>query len=934
MSTERAVGRDHETAEIAAFLDAAKRGYRELVVEGEVGVGKSTLLFEAREAATERGFTVLCAQPLESETALGFAALIDLLHSVPADVFDALPSPQCRAVAVALLREEPGETPPDPSSQAAAVLGVLRMLSERGPVLLSIDDLPLLDAPTARVLAYALRRLGPEPIGLMTAVRSKWSGDAPALPILEARGRAAAERLRLGPVSLGAARELIARETGMALNRQLLLQIFKTAGGNPLFVLELARVLAQGELPAALEDLRLPTTLESLVREHLAAVPSDVSRVLLTAALASQPTRELLVDIGEQASVEEALHHAVQAGIVELRSGLVTFVHPLMRSALIQEAGPGEIREAHRRLASASIHSEERARHLALASDSPDPSVAQRLEQAALSAEARGACEIAAELAELAAKLTPTDQPGAVRRRLVLAAECRFDALDPDSAKHLVEGVIASCPAGLERADARMKLVKYLRYQGAPTAVWRLKLNDALHDAGDDGPTVAAIRLDLALTEANAGNLDASWEQGQIAARLAAETADVALQARVYAGMAYLAFQRGEGVRADLIEAGLVSAAQPRHTPPEVRPQIVVGHILHWSDDFEGARRLYEAEYARIKAEGAETELPMLVWGLAEVEAWTGHWSRAEVLIEEGYRASLATDNLAGTGIACAVRACLLGYRGQVSEARTEAARAIDIAKAIQVPLVQVFASQAVGMIALSVGDAAEAESALAPLVQMVRMTGVVEPGVLRFMPDAIEAMVRLGHLDAAAELLDPFEERAHALGRRWALATSGRCRSLLLAAGGQVEHALECLAGALDVHEALGMPFEHARTLSVLGEIHRRARHKREAVGALNSAVELFEDLGAPVWAERARSELNRVGVRRRSSSSPDTLTVAEQRVVAAAAAGRTNAEIAGELSMGVRTVETHLTRAYRKLGVRSRTELAYALPRAERSA
>jgi len=929
-----ALGREAERQRINHFLDGLVDGYRALVLEGEVGVGKTTLLREAREAAEARGYTVLPAHPAESETPLGFAALIDLLGSVDADVLELLPAPQRRALAVALFREDAGDEPPDPGSHAAAVLAVLRILAGRSPVVVMIDDLPLLDPPTARVLTYATRRLDAERIGLIGAVRTNWSGDGPPVPVVESAHPHLVDRLKIGPLSLGAVRELVVRHTSAAPSRQLLLQIHEASGGNPLFVIELARTIGGNELPSSLDDVRFPRTLDRLMAEHLASVPSDIHEVLLLSALALEPTTDILAKAGEASLVERALHHAVQAGIIEIRDGRVNFVHPLVRSALLRTAEPRARRVAHRRLAAAVTRSEERARHLALGTEETDEMVAAQLEHAAISADNRGACEMAAELAELAASLTPDGDKASQRRRVALAAECHFESLDPDRAKQLIEEVAAACPPGAERAAARLNLVKYLRYLGASTEIWESTLNAAREDAGDDRALVAAIRLALALTAANAGDLVSSVAHLTAALELAEELGDLALQTQACGGLAYVAFQQGEGVRRDLVDRALMDVEQPRHVPFELRPASTIGHLLHWADDLDGARRLYELEYARLSAQGAETTLPMLLWALGEVELWAGNWSKAEEVLEEGYQASLAADNLAGTGFALAIKATLLACRGALQDARAMAEEAIRVGDAMSLPLLRVLASPALGVAALSVGDAVAAEQALGPLGSFVPMTGIVEPGLLRYLPDAIEALIRLGDLEGAATLLDPFESRARDLNRRWALATAGRCRGLWLAGSGESEPAVAALDAALALHEGLGMPFEHARTLLVAGEVRRRARHKRQAVDSLRAAVDIFERLGAPLWTERARSELRRVGVRMGAPVDGNALTAAERRVVEAAISGRTNAEISRELFMAKRTVETHLTHAYRKLNVRSRAELAQALADDERTA
>ena len=206
---------------------------------------------------------------------------------------------------------------------------------------------------------------------------------------------------------------------------------------------------------------------------------------------------------------------------------------------------------------------------------------------------------------------------------------------------------------------------------------------------------------------------------------------------------------------------------------------------------------------------------------------------------------------------------------------------------------------------------------------------GLAEPALCRFLPDEVEALTRLGELGPAEALLGPFETRSARLGRGWGIATAGRCRGLLLAARGDLADGVAALETGLEVHRRLAMPFEEARTLLAAGEVHRRARHKRKALVFLQAALVIFERLGAPRWQERVRDELARVGTHATPPGAGPVLTAAEQRVADLVAAGRTNAEVAAELFMGQRTVEAHLSRVYRKLSVRSRTELCRMLTR-----
>jgi DNA-binding CsgD family transcriptional regulator len=258
-----------------------------------------------------------------------------------------------------------------------------------------------------------------------------------------------------------------------------------------------------------------------------------------------------------------------------------------------------------------------------------------------------------------------------------------------------------------------------------------------------------------------------------------------------------------------------------------------------------------------------------------------------------------------------------------VAEARAAAGEAFAVCARLDFWHPMLWASSALALLELSLGDAAAAWRAVEPLTESVEAQGMGEPDAQRFLPLALEALIALGELDRAARLLDSFEGAAEKVDRGWALATGARCRGLLLAARGDLDGAERALQRALAAHARLQMPFELARTLLVHGQLLRRRRQKRTARASLEQALALFEELDAPLWAERARAELARL----RPQRDTDELTPAERRVVVLAAAGRSNKQIAAELFVSVHTVERHLSHAYAKLGVRSRTELARRL-------
>ena len=921
------IGRDAETVRITRFLGDLPRGCRALLIEGEAGIGKTTVLNEGRTAAVQLGITVLSAYPVESEVPLEFAGLADLLETVPS-VVDELPGPQRQAVRQAVLRLEPLQDPADPRTTATAVLTLLRTLARKQPVVVIVDELPWLDTPSARALSFALRRLRLEPVGVLAAVRTDWSGCRPRL----ATDSIPAERmdhLSLGPLSLGAIRELLATRTTLSPSRSLLLRLHETSGGNPLFALELAARLHAGMPPGPHEILDVPESLRRLVLGRISGLSPGTRDVLLVSSLSTEPVLPVIcAAVPDPATAYVDLEEGIQTGLVTNADAKVAFVHPLVRSLIAEQARPADRRAAHRRLAAVVGSPEARARHLALAAEGPDEAAAAELEAAARMAGRRGASDTAGDLLELSVSLTPLALRHSQQRRTVLAAEERFEAADPAQACRLLKNIIDTMPAGPARAELLRRAARYRAFCGEPMAAWTTALRSALHEAGDDDTALrAVILMDQAVAASHAASFREAIHSAEMVFELAGQAGDKALEAQCCAVLAFATFLSGNGLRPDLMSRALAGPQQPPRLSMDLRPGVVVGHILHWTDDLDGARVLYQQEYDRAVEQGVKTGLPFVLWALAENEGWAGNWSRAEHMVADG--CSLAEDSGSPAAIAfiLAVRGLLQVYRGRIDAGLGDAARAVELAVEMGMPLVAAMAAQAFGIAALSAGDPGSAHERLGPFAEATLAVGVAEPALCRFLPDEIEALTRLGELGVAEELLGRFEARSAQLGRRWGVAAAGRCRGLLLAARGDLASGLAALAVALEGHRRLAMPFEEARTLLVAGEVHRRSRHKHKALVCFQAALAIFERLGAPPWQARVCDELARLGTRSTPSGAGPGLTAAEQRVGELVAAGRTNSEVAAELFMGLRTVEAHLSRMYRKLSVRSRTELCRML-------
>ncbi len=912
------VGRDGELAALAAFLQHLEDGPAVFVLQGEAGVGKTILWLAAIEAAQERSFTVLTASPAEAEAEMSFSGLGDLLADVVDEVIPALPEPQVRALDIALLRAEPEGHAPDRRAVAVAFLNVLRRLSKPRSVVVAVDDVQWLDEASASVLAYAARRLVEERVGVLLAERA--ADAAPfSLGLERALLREQLVSLRVGPLTFGALHRLLHERLGVVFPRPILRRIHDTAAGNPFYALEIARALGRKGLPAPGQPLSVPASLAQLLRGRITAVPPETRRALLVAAGCSTPRLALLTAALDRDS-RSALRPAVDADVIELEGDRVRFSHPLFASAAYELAGEAERREAHRRLAAAVDDPEERARHLAIAVEGPDAEVAAALEQAAERTYARGASGAAADLCEQACRLTPPGSDDALQRRLVAAARYAFVAGDAARARELLEQVLAAASAGVLRAEALVLLGRLHRYGGdQPRAAALLRL--ALAEAGADDH----VRADAA--QGLASTLYFMREDLRIALREASRAAELAVRARSPTLHAEALATMGllEGV-VGLPEAPTtLRAAEELDESSGVDLVDATGRFAHayyliWADGAAEAGRIMRGCYEEALRRGDESSVPLILCSLALVEYLSGRWLEAVRVAEEAHEVALQTGQRPQQAFSLSAHALVRASLGLEAEARADARAALALAGERGMAVARIHALWALGLLELSLDRPGETVRLLAPYRERLLAAGVGEPGSIRFVPDEIEALIALGPHEDAETLRGWLEEHGVALDRASTLAAAGRCRGLLLAARGDGAAALASFERALSEHDRIPIPFDRARTLLALGAVHRRAKRKRAAGEALRDALGMFEQLGATLWAERARNELARLGGR---TAQPGELTPTERRLAELVAEGRSNKEAAAALFVTPKTVETKLSRIYAKLDIHSRVEL-----------
>jgi DNA-binding CsgD family transcriptional regulator len=916
------VGRDSELAAVLPFLELVADGPAALVLEGNAGIGKTAVWSEGVRLASDRGHMVLVARPAEAEAQLPFAVLGDLLERAWGHVLGRLPDPQRQALDVAMLRAEPGANAIDPRALSLAVLNVLRGLALEAPVIVAVDDIQWIDAPSATALEFALRRLESERVGLLAARRRSGSDAAGGIP--DALSPDRLRRLDIGPLDRDSLGQLLLARLHVSLSPPALNQLYRVSGGNPFFALEIARALERREaslVPG--ETFPLPQGLRELVRDRLDDLPASARAVTLIVAALPRPTVERVEAAAAASRIDgDGLGQALAADVVELAEGRVRFTHPLLGSVVYSETSPASRRELHARLATIAAEGEERARHLALAASEADSELAATLDDAAARALKRGAPEAAGELLEHARRLTPRDEPENRRRRSLDAADCHLKAGDSWAARSLLIELVAEMPPGLERARALLRLGGVLALEDEWQSLRDLAA-EALGETDDPG-TRAGCEESLAWALWFGGDLHAAVPHIRAAVTFAEEAGDSIQLAELLGEQAFLEGIFGER-RTDAIIERALQIADPSAPVRMIRqPHRWWTPLLMWADELESARELSYSEYRKALETGDEHVLANVLDGLTDVERLRGDWERATRFADEMHRASLLTGQDLIRAIALSKQALVQALLGEVDEARTTAAEGMDLAERIGFPEAKLTCLHVLGFIELSLESWAEAHAHLEPAVAAARAIGIGEPARLRFVPDDAEALALLGRLEEAASTLAPFEGRATALERRWALGAAARCRALLIEAAEGPSPALPVVERAVAWHEQVLQPFELARTLLVRGQIERRAKQKAVARATLERARATFEALGAPLWSERATKELARIGGRTRRASG---LTATETRVAELAAEGLTNREIAAAAHLSVNTVQAYLKRIYRELGVRSRTELARTL-------
>jgi DNA-binding CsgD family transcriptional regulator len=895
------LGRETEQGLLSNLLDRLRSGEGwTLVVVGEVGIGKTTLLDWLGRG--REGIAVLKAGGRESEADLPFTALADLLRRLEGRIA-LLPGPQARALGSALALVDGANG--DRLAVNAAVLNLLGNRAEPQPLLLLVDDYHWLDSASRGVIDFIARRTGPLGIGLVVATRGPTPPDYHG------------QTLVLDVLSEEAASALL--RAADRIHPDVERKIAFLAAGNPLALVELPLGLTEqqrhGSVPVD-SPLTVSTTVERAFRARLDRLTPGGRRALL--CVAEERTGALAV-VKRALSVLgldlNYLEEGIAAGLLIADGPTIRFRHPLLRSVAHQTADQDEVRSIHGSLASIVDDEDQSAWHLAAASLGPDETAAKALEGAAQRALARGAAAPAASALQRAAELS--EDPRHRVARISEAARAAHRAGNMALTSTLIEearrlsGPSHSDPTLLLfEADIRMRKGDYAGAYGT------LRL-EAGRIAGRDPRRAATMLLLAAKMRVYRFEATEAVREVDEALRLVPESDwDVVHLASV----AMTSVMSGaEGARQATLRAMEAAIASPHgHTHT-----LGIGWPLVWLEEYEPARAFITRSVDLQRAGGHLAYLPQALLPLAELDFRTGRWDDARTNALEALRLFEESEQPTEAAVASALLARLAAVGGDAVGARDHAAAAerSDLGSGLRAATA--YAEAALGLLELGSGMYAEAIGHLQQARLRAENGGIGEPGMLAIHADLVEAMVRQGDRAGAAAMASELCQMADAVGGNAMRAAGLRCLGLVAP-----DHLFrEHFEAALSIHQGLTTPFELGRTELCYGERLRRAKSRVDARRHLRNALTIFDALGAEPWAERCEIELASSGETLNRSSSARSLTPQERQVANIVAAGATNREAAASLFVNPKTIEFHLGNVYRKLGVRSRTELANVL-------
>jgi DNA-binding NarL/FixJ family response regulator len=628
-------------------------------------------------------------------------------------------------------------------------------------------------------------------------------------------------------------------------------------------------------------------------------------------------TVQALHDLVPDLDMDTALTTAMEQDLLVVEEDLsVRFAHPLVGSAVYARMTPLARRSLHALLAARAADPDARARHLALSTDAPDASVASLLEGAANRAAAQGAHTLASEFARHSLRITPAELEEDIRRRALLEVEHLAAAGEVRRALERADRLVATLPPGRARVEALMERAELEDDDRDAAEAYLLS---ALDEADGDDHLRGRVLYRLAqLRRLRVGDLPGAVDAAREALTLAERCGDARLELQSAAYLGHLETLAGEP-RPDLVDRAARLETEVGTPPLSIGPRSLLALHRLWAGDLPAARSLLETLHAEAARAGNEMKQPQRLYILALVECAAGNLAAALERARTGAEIALDAENTYAERELLYPLSLAQAWLGREDEARASAERLRHEATTHGVQPLVARAASVIGLLALSVDDVEAAARELSTATELVEAMGFAHPGAFKVLPDTIEALARSGDAAEAAELLDVLERRAERTGA-WAQAAAQRSRGGMMLSRGDPESAAEALAVAARMFDELGHGADAARALLARGRALVRAGQRALAAEVAAEARDRFLRMGAAHWHARAAEVVERAAPGRAEGG----LTPAESRIAGLVARGKRNREIGQELYMSVATVEAHLTRIYRKLAIRSRSELA----------
>jgi DNA-binding CsgD family transcriptional regulator len=911
------IGREPGLARLRALVESVPRAGQVLLVTGEAGMGKTVLLADAAGRARSAGMRVLWVTGRESESKLAFAGLHQLLRPVLSGAAG-LPGRQAQALLGALgLTADP--VAPDPLLTSVAVLTLLSDLSERSPVLVVADDAQWLDRSSLDALAFAGSRLDAEQVVLLVGAR----GQAP--PAGFDRGF---PELHLEALSAADAGRLLDGQARPPRGRARA-QVLAQAGGNPMALIELAKVVADDPEASrrwAAEPLPPTDRLSAVIISRYAALPEQAKAALLLAAVADGP--DLAAAASQGAGDARALAPAEQLGLVKVERTGLQFSHPLVRAAIYHSAPFAQRAAAHCQLAE-GLHDQpdRRAWHLAAAALQPDEHVASLLEATATQAQRRGGAAAAALAMERAAELSPDRADQA--RRLAAAASAAVPTGQADWVHDLADRALAVTTDPELRMTARHDAAWALAWSGRRTAALSALISLA-EEASPDLPGLAWDALSNTATVA--------YQSGKPASRQAVSRVLGLLERQGSPSVG-----QGPRAEADSQRLWILASTDPAGSRNQLIPHLrniadlPLEEASLWGtasaawilDETDLAVRWLQDAMQQLRAPGVQGTsaggLTVLGWAYID----TGRWDEALEVAAEA--AGLAEANHMDIVAASAdvITATVLALRADSGAARRHVARALAAIDPAECGLVTARARRALGVAALADGSYL---SAFTQLLGLFSDDGTPFHNYASYLgaADLADAAVRADRRTEGIDVIERAVSHLNGIASPRLEQLIARARGILAGPDGAEAH----FGKALSDPAGDQWPFERAQLRLDYAERLRRRRRINDAKPALTQALGTFRRLSARSWAQRADAELRACGVVvagvPAERDALGELTPQQRQIVRLASDGLTNRQIGDRLFLSPRTVSSHLYRSYPKLGVAGRNQLRDVITRA----